>query len=121
MPILTAEERVGQRVGDRYRLNGILSAGGMGVLFQGTDERDGRDVAVKMLKPDYLLEPERVARFLRETKIAAGLRHPNVARVLDVAVDGAGVPFLVMELLQGHSLQQELEAHHVLPPDVALS
>ena len=121
MPILTAEERVGQRVGDRYRLNGILSAGGMGVLFHGTDEREERDVAVKMLKPDYLLEPERVARFVRETKIAAGLRHPNVARVLDVVVDAAGVPFLVMELLHGHSLQQELEARHVLPADVALS
>jgi serine/threonine-protein kinase len=121
MPILTAEERVGQRVGERYRLNGILSAGGMGVLFHGTDERDGRDVAVKMLKPDYLLEPERVARFVRETKIAAGLRHPNVARVLDVVLDDARVPFLVMELLRGHSLQQELETRHVLPPDEALS
>jgi serine/threonine-protein kinase len=121
MPILTAEERIGQRVGNRYRLNGILSAGGMGVLFQGTDEHDSRDVAVKMLKPDYLLEPERVARFVRETKIAAGLCHPNVARVLDVVVDDTGVPFLVMELLRGHSLQQELETRHVLPPDEALS
>ena len=121
MPILTAEERVGQRVGDRYRLKGILSAGGMGVLFHGRDERDGGDVAVKMLKPDYLLEPERVARFVRETKIAAGLCHPNVARVLDVVVDDAGVPFLVMELLHGHSLQQELEMRHVLPPEDALS
>lgn len=121
MPILTAEERIGQRVGDRYRLNGILSAGGMGVLFEGWDERDGCDVAIKMLKPDYLLEPERVLRFVRETKIAAGLRHPNVARVLDVVVDDVGVPFLVMELLRGHSLQQELEVRHVLPPDAALN
>ncbi|HMJ12467.1 MAG TPA: serine/threonine-protein kinase [Polyangiaceae bacterium] len=121
MPIWTAEERVGQRVGDRYRLNGILSAGGMGVLFHGVDEQDGCDVAIKMLKPDYLLEPERVARFVRETKIAARLRHPNVARVLDVVVDDSGVPFLIMELLRGHSLQQELEMRHILPPAEALT
>src|SRR5262245_15106743 len=108
MPILTAEERVGQLVSQRYRLERLLSAGGMGILFDAIDETAGTHVAIKMLKPAYALEPDRVARFLRETKIAATLQHPHVARVLDVGLDESRVPFLVMELLRGHSLEEEL-------------
>ena len=104
MPILTPEERLGQDVAGRYRLDAVLSTGGMGVLFEATDANTGSPVAVKMLKPAYSLEKDRVARFLRETKIASELRHPNIALVLDVWQDPTGVPFLVMERLRGCSL-----------------
>src|SRR5689334_8898168 len=101
MPILTPEERFGQLVAARYRLQDVLSTGGMGVLFRAVDEQTGKHVAVKMLKPVYALEPDRVARFTRETRIAAELRHPNLVAVLDVWTDDTGVPFLIMELLEG--------------------
>lgn len=120
MPILTAEERVGQVVGDHYRLHRVLSGGGMGILFEAIDETTGSPVAVKMIKPVYAADRDRVARFLRETKIAARLSHPNVARVFDVALDENEVPFLVMELLQGRSLEEELCERGVLPPAEAL-
>ena len=121
MAILLPEERLGQRVAGRYRLNAILSAGGMGVLFEGFDEAAGKGVAVKMLKPAYALEPGWVARFLRETRIAVRLRHPNIATVLDVWTDESGIPFLVMELLSGRSLSKELEARGTLPVAEALA
>jgi hypothetical protein len=121
MPILTPEERFGQLVAGRYRLGVVLSTGGMGVLFRALDEATGVHVAVKMLKPVYALEPDRVARFLRETRIAAELRHANLVSVLEVWTDEVGVPFLIMELLEGRSLAQELDKRGVLPFDEALS
>jgi len=121
MPILTPEERFGQLVAARYRLQEVLSTGGMGVLFRAVDEQSGQHVAVKMLKPVYALEPDRVARFTRETRIAAELRHPNLVAVLDVWTDETGVPFLIMELLEGCSLAQELEVRGKLPFDEAVA
>jgi eukaryotic-like serine/threonine-protein kinase len=115
MPILTPEERLGQTIADRYRLDSQLCAGGMGVLFRARDTRDACDVAVKMLKPSHACEPDRVARFLRETTIARRVVHPNVARTLDVWIDPAGVPFLIMELLEGRTLACELERVGTLP------
>src|SRR5687767_862007 len=108
MPILTPDERLGQKIAGRYRLDALLSSGGMGILFEAVDERTDARVAVKMLKPSSSLDSDRRARFLREMRIAMSLRHPNIVPVLEVGTDEAGVPFLVMELLQGHSLQQEL-------------
>jgi serine/threonine protein kinase len=115
MPILTTEERLGQLVAKRYRLERVLSIGGMSVLFAALDETGERRVAVKMLKPTDSLDSDRVARFVREARIATALRHPNIVEVLDVGVDDCGVPFLVMELLTGHSLEQELGECGVLP------
>lgn len=114
MPILTMEERLGGRLAERYRLDAVLGTGGMGVLFQGTDEVTGERVAVKMLKPTDSIDEDRIARFLRETRIAAMLDHPHVARVLDSGSDETGTPFLVMELLEGRSLEQELAERNVL-------
>jgi serine/threonine-protein kinase len=74
-----------------------------------------------MLKPAYSLEKDRVARFLRETKIASELRHPNIALVLEVWQDPTGVPFLVMERLRGCSLEEELERRGTLPIAEALA
>jgi eukaryotic-like serine/threonine-protein kinase len=115
MPILTPEERLGRVIADRYRLEAILSTGGMGVLFRARDEQADRDVAIKMLNPFYSLEQDRVARFLRETRVATTLHHRHIARVLGVDVDENRLPFLVMELLNGRSLQGELDDRGALP------
>src|ERR1700742_355095 len=120
MPILTTEERLGQRLAGRYRLDAVLGTGGMGVLYRGFDERQSASVAIKTLKPLDSAESDRVARFLRETRIAAMLRHPNVATMLDSGLDEAGNPFLVLELLEGRSLEQELAERKVLPFGEAL-
>ncbi len=121
MPILTENEWLGQRVAERYRLDDILSAGGMGVLFRGTDLTTDERVAVKMLKPAFTLDRRWVARFLRETRIAASLKSEHVAEARAIWQDAAGVPFLIMELLQGRSLEEELEVRGVLTLDETLS
>jgi serine/threonine protein kinase len=114
MPILTAEERLGRLVGGRYRLHALIGAGGMGLLFRASDERENRAVAVKMLKPCEREEPDRAARFEREASILSTLVHPHVARFLDSGVDENGGRFLVMELLEGISLEEELQRRGVL-------
>jgi serine/threonine protein kinase len=122
MPILTAEERVGRLVGGRYRLDTVIGTGGMGLLFRALDERENRAVAVKMLKPCEREEPDRAARFEREAAILSTLVHPHVARFLDSGVDESGGRFIVMELLVGISLEEELERRGVLsyPEAVAI-
>ena len=79
MPILTAEERLGTTLVARYRLDAVLGTGGMGILFLALDTSSGTRVAVKMLKPEHAANGDRVARFVRETKIAGTLRHSNIA------------------------------------------
>lgn len=120
MPILTPEERLGQILAGRYRLEALLSTGGMGILFRACDTACGVDVAVKMLKPTHAIEPERVARFAREMRIARQIAHPYVARTLD-AFDEHGVACLVLELLEGRTLAQELTQRGVLPVEETLA
>jgi eukaryotic-like serine/threonine-protein kinase len=86
----------------RYRLDRLLGEGGMASVWQAHDERLGRDVAIKVVRPDAT-DPAAVARFDREARVVAGLRHPGVVLVHDYGVDD-GSPFLVMELLPGPSL-----------------
>ena len=87
----------------------------MGAVFEATHVKLGQRVAIKMLLPELLDAPDLVARFEREARAAARLRHRNAARVTDVDQTDAGVPYMVMELLHGHDLESELEARRPLP------
>ncbi len=91
-----------QRMG-RYRLEAGLGYGGMGSVYRAVDDGLGRAVAVKVPH-----EARDAARFLREAKAAAAVRHPNVCPVYDMGED-AGLPFVVMELVEGGSLEQRLK------------
>ena len=86
----------------RYRLHQLLGEGAMASVWQAHDERLGRDVAIKVVRPDAA-DPAAVARFDREARVVAGLRHPGVVLVHDYGVEN-GSPFLVMELPPGPSL-----------------
>jgi serine/threonine protein kinase len=121
MPILTPEERLGQHLAGRYRLDAILCEGGMGVLFRALDTVSQESVAIKMLKPVHALEPGRGARFAREMRIAGALRHAHVARVLEAGADDSGAAFFALELLAGRSLAEELSERGVLPLAEALA
>jgi Protein kinase domain len=85
----------------RYRLDQLLGEGAMASVWQAHDERLGRDVAIKVVRPDAA-DPAAVARFHREARVVAGLRHPGVVLAHDYGVED-GSPFLVMELLSGPS------------------
>jgi serine/threonine-protein kinase len=98
----------------RYRLDSRIATGGMGVVWRATDTVLGREVAVKVLKPEYADDPTFRSRFDTEARHAAALHHPGVAGVFDfgeaAAPDGSGTPqpYLVMELVEGHPLSRLL-------------
>src|SRR5205085_5453763 len=92
---------------DRYQLRGLIGRGGMGEVWAARDLRLERDVAVKRLSPHLASEPGVRERFEAEARAAAGLNHPNVVAVFDSG-EHDGVPFLVMELLPGRTLADEL-------------
>lgn len=96
----------------RYRLVSQLGQGGMGVVFEAEDPDLGRPVALKFMNGGPLLE-EQVSRFLRESRLAARLRHPNIVTVHEVGTAdlyGSPVPYLCMEIVRGRTLQEDLVA-----------
>jgi eukaryotic-like serine/threonine-protein kinase len=93
----------GQLISGRYRLQAVLGRGGMATVWRGVDERLGRSVAVKLLDKADTADPAMVQRFDREARTAGSLTHPNIVAVYDVGRDN-GVPYLVMELIDGTSL-----------------
>jgi serine/threonine protein kinase len=74
-----------------YEVLGLIGAGGMGQVFRARDARLGREVAVKVLPPELLGDPERLARFEREARVLATLNHPNVAAIYGLE-DAGGSP-----------------------------
>src|SRR3954452_16408980 len=112
--------RIGQLVGGRYRIETVLGQGGMGVLFVAEHAFTQRKVALKLLHAEREELTELRARFLSEARTAAAVRHPNVVDVLDMGIDEDGVPFLVMELLAGESLDKRLHDQRRLSPEKVL-
>jgi hypothetical protein len=107
-------------IAGRYRFERRLGRGGMGVVYEAFDTRLKRQVAVKVIRPDLMTSPDASARFRREARIAAGLSHPSVVDVYDFGVADDGRTFLVMELLQGRSLREELRERRRLGSETAL-
>ena len=105
---------VGTRLGT-YEIVGSLGAGGMGEVYRAKDLRLGRDVALKVLPADVATHPERLARFEREARTVAALSHPNIV-VLHSVEDDGDVRFLIMELVEGQSLDK-----HVAPGGLPLA
>lgn len=110
-PVLIAS---GKRLGERYRLECALGRGGMAAVWLATDERLGRQVAVKVLSDTLATDGQYLTRFRREAHTVASLQHPNLVPVYDY---GAGErPYLVMEYVEGGDLAERLEAGDVPDP-----
>jgi serine/threonine protein kinase/Tol biopolymer transport system component len=92
-----------------YEITGLLGAGGMGEVFKARDTRLGRDVAIKVLPASVASDPDRRARFERETQAVAALSHPNILAIFDTGIH-EGQLFAVTELLQGHTLRDRLNS-----------
>jgi serine/threonine protein kinase len=91
-----------------YRITGKLGAGGMGEVFLVEDTQLERQAAIKFLPAEMAADPERRQRFLREAKAASALNHPHVCVVYEVGETEAGLPFIVMELVAGQSLDKAI-------------
>src|SRR5471030_2656431 len=99
--------RTGARVGP-YEVVSPLGAGGMGEVFRAHDVRLKRDVALKVLPISAVSDPDRRSRFDREAQVLASLNHPNIAQVFGVE-DADGAPVIVMELVEGPTLADQIE------------
>ncbi|MFF8591771.1 protein kinase [Streptomyces sp. NPDC015220] len=114
----------GGLVGDgRYRLTHRLGRGGMAEVFAAEDVRLGRTVAVKLLRADLAEDPVSKARFTREAQSVAGLNHHAIVAVYDSGEDfvgGQSVPYIVMELVEGHTIRDLLLNAEAPGPEQAL-
>lgn len=102
----------GTIIHDRFELERFLGEGGMGVVWSARHQVTGKRVALKLLKTPTA---EQRSRFLREARVAAALRHPNLVDVHDVLELPDGRPLLVMDLLEGEPLSDHLQREGALP------
>jgi serine/threonine-protein kinase len=109
---------IGTVLGGRYRLVELLGQGGMATIYRARDNQLERDVAVKVLRPEYGTDPDFIERFRHEAQSAASLNHPNVVGVYDYGTDPVG-PFIVMELVEGEDLASIVRKTGALPPRAA--
>ncbi|CAB4679933.1 unannotated protein [freshwater metagenome] len=105
-------------LGDRYKLGEMIGTGGMADVYIAQDTRLARKVAVKILRSDLARDPSFVSRFRKEALAAAGLNHPGIVAVYDSGEEPA--PYIVMELVSGHTLRELIHKGERVPLKRAL-
>ena len=110
-----ARARVGTQLNGKWRLDQLLDVGGMGAVYSAT-HRNGKRVAVKVLHAEYAAEETVRERFLREGYVANKIGHPGAVSVLDDDTTEDGTVFLVMELLEGESVEARIQRHGGILP-----
>jgi eukaryotic-like serine/threonine-protein kinase len=106
-----SEAFIGKVLDGKYRIDSRISAGGMGTVYRATHVLMDSKCAVKVMHDSMVSDPQSVSRFQREAKAAAKIRHPNAIAVMDFGITTDKIVYLVMELFEGTSLRQELQAH----------
>jgi serine/threonine protein kinase len=101
--------KVGSVLANRYEIRERIGAGGMGAVYRAFDRTRSEELAIKVLLPHLLSNPQARERFLTEAKLASKLSHPNIVNVFDVQRDGEH-DFLTMELLKGTTLRDLMNA-----------
>ncbi|MEM1417489.1 MAG: serine/threonine-protein kinase, partial [Myxococcota bacterium] len=112
------ERLIGEVLGERYRVDALLGEGGIGRVYRATHLKLDRPVAVKVLLEEHRELALQRQRFEREVRTLARLRHPNIVTVVDFGV-AEGLPYLVMELVEGEDLDALLEGGGPFAPERA--
>src|SRR5215471_6454111 len=97
----------------KYDVLDVIGRGGMGVIYKGVDPGIGRIVAIKMMTGAFADDPELLQRFYREAQSAGKLQHPNIVTIYDLGVED-GSPYLVMEFLEGESLDALIRSRRAI-------
>jgi len=112
------ELRQGDKLAGRYRIEGLLGEGGMGLVYRAVQLGLDREVALKVIRPEHLQGANAVGRFEREARTASLLKHPGAVEIYDYGEDD-GLAFLAMQLVEGRSLGDLIDAES--PLDVETS
>jgi tRNA A-37 threonylcarbamoyl transferase component Bud32 len=99
-----------------YRIDRLVGQGGMGSVYEATQTRLDKRVAIKVMSRDLAGNPEALLRFRREAQVTSQLGHPNIVHVFDFGTTPEGAPFMAMELLEGEDLETRLQRVRRLPP-----
>ncbi len=110
----STDPRVGTNV-DKYHIMGPISSGGMGTVYRAEHILIGRQVAMKILRPEFRAHEQLVRRFLVEARAASMIRHPNIVDVFDFGATPEGDSYCVMEYIEGKNLADLLDEEGVLP------
>jgi len=106
---------VGEEILGKYRILRVLGRGGMGVVYAATHVELQETVAIKMLTPELIEREEVVVRFVREARAAAKIKNEHAVRVIDVGKLPDGIPYMIMEFLEGEDLEHVIAARGALP------
>ncbi len=109
------ESLIGSLLGERYQLLRLIGQGGMGAVYLATHVIIGKQIAVKVLSPDYSRNPADVQRFLGEARAASLIRHDHVVDIADFGYTPQGQAYLVMEYLEGEDLAHTLQRDVRMP------
>jgi len=112
---------IGQVIDDKYEILSMLGKGGMSVVYKAKHTMMNRMVAVKMLRPELVAVPQLLQRFKQESNAVSALRHPNIVTVFDYGLmDSSGTPYLIMDYLEGDTLNTVLKKEHHFAPERAI-
>ena len=107
------DKYLGKRLDGRYEIHELIGIGGMANVYRCTDTLDDREVAIKILKDEFLNNEEFIRRFKNESKAIAMLSHPNIVKVYDVSF-GDMIQYIVMEYIDGITLKEYIERQGVI-------
>jgi eukaryotic-like serine/threonine-protein kinase len=116
-----SEDLIGRIIAGRYRIMDKIGAGAMGAIYKVEDMMTRRMAAIKLLSPDHQSNPEYVARFQREARMAMRIAHPNAISTFDAATTHDGFDYIAMEYIAGEPLSQIIKTRAPLPLDHVLS
>ncbi len=108
-------------VDDRYKLRGALGVGGMGTVYEAKHLLIDRTLAIKFLEPSLAHDQETLTRFSNEARVFSTVGHPNLVEVTDMGKTPEGIPYMVMELLEGTDLARLMMSHGRLTPAAAVT
>ena len=109
---------IGETV-NNYRITELLGEGGMGAVYAAEHPFMGRKAAIKVLRREFAEDVGLVERFMNEARAANAIRHPNIIDIIDVGRLPSGIPYLMMEFLEGESLAHRLTRGALGVPEAA--
>ncbi len=115
MSFAPSVDLIGQRIDARYEITEFIGEGGMGAVFAAKHLALGKEVAFKVIRPEYAQDSDAAARFAREAMAVAQFEHPNIAGATDFGTLPEGGAYLVLELVRGRSLRALLDEKKALP------